>query len=569
MKLKYFFSFAALLAMPVLSQVGTKGYLVDENTPIHAQTTDASGYRLVFSDEFNDEDGARPNASKWVRCERYNSPWSRWLAINDEEYDATGFIHDGHFVARALPNPYTATDNVPMITGGIKSMNKFCFTYGKVECRLKTNPYSGNFPALWMLPEGQGISWPESGEIDIWEAINTENISYHTVHTNWTYNLENKTNPPSSFTHSASQSEYHIYGLEWDDTSLKWYVDGTLVGTYTRSTDQSVLDQGQWPFDKAFYLILNQSVGDGSWAYNADVNHTYETRFDWIRVYQKEGQTNNNDSEHDEPYCGASWGRADSYYARHLNSLVLTGGTEDTMTIDGFDHTNTHAVFNDCTNKIFRADAGSTISLKPVSDGDVRWIHGYIYIDYNNDGQFTPDVDASTGLVGENSELVAYSYYGATDEADQTGFDSKGTKYEGGASENRGGSILEEGRIPAFNLPANLKDGNYRMRFKMDWNCIDPCGNKSYGNRMNEIGGYIIDFTLQVGTPTGIGKVEESEKISYHDGKIYTDIEGEILVYDLSGRLVKSSTTAPMSVDGLTNGMYVVRINRHTLNILK
>ena len=46
------------------------------------------------------------------------------------------------------------------------------------------------------------------------------------------------------------------------------------------------LSKGQWPFDKAFFIILNQSVGNGSWAANADVSHTYETLFDWVRVYQ-------------------------------------------------------------------------------------------------------------------------------------------------------------------------------------------------------------------------------------------------------------------------------------------
>ncbi len=188
-----------------------------------------------------------------------------------------------------------------MITGGIKSMGKFSFTYGKVECRLKTNPHSGNFPALWMMPADQSDGWPVCGEIDIWEAINTEYTSYHTIHTNWTFNLGNKWNPTSSFTHYADQSQYHIYGFEWDETSLKWYVDGTLIGTYNKSTNQSALNQGQWPYDKDFYLMLNQSVGDGSWAYNADTSHTYETVFDWIRVYQKDGQTNTGGSGIEAP----------------------------------------------------------------------------------------------------------------------------------------------------------------------------------------------------------------------------------------------------------------------------
>ncbi len=553
MKIKSLSLFFALLTFPLLSQKASA----------QDYATNDSEYKLVFSDEFDGEDGSLPDASKWMRCERYSSPWSRWLAINDAEYELTGFIRDGHFVARALPNPYKSTDNVPMITGGIKSMGKFCFRYGKVECRLKTNPWSGSFPALWMMPENQSFGWPSCGEIDIWEAINTESISYHTIHTHWTYDLGNKTNPSSSFTHYASQYNYHIYGFEWDETSLKWYVDGKLVGTYNKSTDQSVLDQGQWPFDKNFHLILNQSVGDGSWAYNADTNHTYETVFDWIRVYQKEEQGDNS------RYCGTDWGNADSYPARHLNSLVLTGDVSGNTTITDFDNTNTHAVYNDCTGQVVRANAGATINLKPTSDSRVSWIHGYVYIDYNNDGEFTPDVNTATGLANAGSELVAYSYYGINDASDLIGFDSAGNKYEGGESDNRAGSLLDEGRIPSFKLPDDLADGNYRMRFKMDWNCIDPCGNEANDNRTNEIGGYIIDFTLQVGNPGSIGEVEEEEKLYYNDGYIYTNMEGEIFVYDLSGKLVKHSLSAPVSVDDLTNGMYIVRVNDSILNFTK
>jgi beta-glucanase (GH16 family) len=82
--------------------------------------------------------------------------------------------------------------------------------------------------------------------------------------------------------------------LEWNETNLIWYVDGKEVERYTKSTNQSYLDQGQWPFDKHFHLILNQSVGNNAWAADADVTHTYETRFDWVRVYQTPGMENTN-----------------------------------------------------------------------------------------------------------------------------------------------------------------------------------------------------------------------------------------------------------------------------------
>jgi beta-glucanase (GH16 family) len=191
-----------------------------------------------------------------------------------------------------------------MITGGVKSQGKFAFTYGKVECRALSNPWIGNFPAIWMMPADNSKGWPNAGEIDIWEVIDTDERSYHTIHSNWTYNLHQ--GPQSSFNTPVKLDRYHTYGLEWDETSLKWYVDGKLVGTYNKSTDSNALNQGQWPFNKHFYLILNQSVGNGAWAKPADVNHVYETTFDWIRVYQKKGQENTNGTVDIENVAGTS-----------------------------------------------------------------------------------------------------------------------------------------------------------------------------------------------------------------------------------------------------------------------
>ena len=252
--------------------------------------TPARWWHLVFSDEFNAADKSQPEASKWMRCARYSSTWNRWLSDSPEVI----YLEGGDLVARAIPNPDKANDPVDMITGGIKSMGKFGFTYGYVEARLLTNPWTGNFPAFWMMPEDQSAGWPDCGEIDIWEAIDTDGKSYHTIHSNWTYDLGHKNNPQSSFNTGIPYDRYHTYGLAWDETTLIWYVDGKEVGRYVKSTNQDQLNQGQWPFDKHFHLILNQSVGNGSWAANADISHTYETRFDWVRVYQKEGMLNTN-----------------------------------------------------------------------------------------------------------------------------------------------------------------------------------------------------------------------------------------------------------------------------------
>lgn len=272
------------------SNVTVDGSLVDGEVALYAdfvRLTDTE-WNLVFNDEFNAADYSQPVAEKWMRCQRYGSTWNRWLSDSKEVV----YLQGGDLVTRAIPNPDQVSDPVPMITGGIKSNGRFGFTYGYVEARLLSNSWTGHFPAFWMMPEDQSAGWPDCGEIDIWEAIDNQNTTYHTVHSNWTYDLGYKNNPKSSFTSTVPYDRYHTFGLMWDETSLTWYVDGKEVGKYSKSTSQSNLDNGQWPFDKHFHLILNQSVGNGSWAANADVNHTYETRFDWVRVYQKTGMKN-------------------------------------------------------------------------------------------------------------------------------------------------------------------------------------------------------------------------------------------------------------------------------------
>ena len=258
---------------------------VDGNIIITAlwEPAESSEWQPVMIDEFNTEDGSQPDDGVWVRCPRQTSTWNRWLSDSEEVI----YIEDGKLVARAIPNPDQTTDPVPMITGGVQSAGKFDFCYGKVEARILTNPHTGNFPAFWMMPSDNSNGWPNDGEIDIWEQIDNQNTAYHTVHSNWTYNLNNTGNPQSSFNETVQMDRYHTYTLEWEEDILRWYVDGRQVGSYAKSTNATNLSKGQWPFDSAFYIILNQSVGNGSWAANADVSHTYETLFDWVRVYQK------------------------------------------------------------------------------------------------------------------------------------------------------------------------------------------------------------------------------------------------------------------------------------------
>ena len=54
--------------------------------------------------------------------------------------------------------------------------------------------------------------------------------------------------------------EFHVYRIDWDENSIKWYIDDILF--YEFNNNQSGSDS--WPFDQPFYLILNLAIG-GTW----------------------------------------------------------------------------------------------------------------------------------------------------------------------------------------------------------------------------------------------------------------------------------------------------------------
>ncbi len=248
------------------------------------EPTGTSPYQFAFSDEFDDEE---IDDNKWAIRQRANATWNRFISDDPR----TAFLQDGSLVCRAFANDDMEADNVAMLTGMRQTSNSYGLLHGYVEVRAITTPHSGNFPAIWMMPMDQSDGWPTCGEIDIWEQINTENRSYHTVHSYWGNTLGQSNNPPKTTNCSYNMAgEWHTYGLLKEADLLTWFVDGTKVFTYAKG-DADMVPQMQLPFDNEFYLILNQSVGDGSWANNYDSSFTYETRFDWARFYSLKEET--------------------------------------------------------------------------------------------------------------------------------------------------------------------------------------------------------------------------------------------------------------------------------------
>ena len=136
-------------------------------------------------------------------------------------------------------------------------------------------------------------------------------------------------------------------------------------------------------------------------------------------------------------------------------------------------------------------DATETVTLK-VGAGDVvtpsigyggSWMHAYVYVDANGDGTFTADV-ADDGYT-PTGDLVSYSAYNA--DPDGSGL------WRNSAGEQNGNNTVA---LPTFKAPETV--GTYRMRFKTDWNSIDPAGCDDANNTLKANRGAIIDVTLEV-----------------------------------------------------------------------
>ena len=246
---------------------------------LSAKTKVKDGYKLVFREEFKGR-AQTMNAKHWGVPKRQNYMWARQISNSPSVYAIT----KGKLICKAIPNTVNPNDTAEMLTSAFSTKDKFEFKYGKVEVRLRTSNVEGNFPAVWLLPaEQKGVPF-RYGEIDIFETFGNDGKAHQTVHNHRTFALGRK--EKNAFPHTLDVIQWHVYGVEWTPTYLLFTIDGKTKGYYEKSKDAKILAEGQWTFDRPYYIVVNQSTGQKGW-HEPDVNHVYATEVDWIRVYQR------------------------------------------------------------------------------------------------------------------------------------------------------------------------------------------------------------------------------------------------------------------------------------------
>lgn len=236
--------------------------------PVTPPVIDTSVYQLVWADEF---DSTGINTNTW-NFERGGGGWGN----NEQEYyqSNNATVENGNLVITAKKetvgsNNYTSSR---MTTQGKKE-----FTYGKIEARMKIPVGQGLWPAFWMLGANiNSVNWPACGETDIMEHINADSILYGTIH--W----DNNGHVQDGGNTAITPSGYHIYGIEWTDTNIRWYIDSTTY--HTSPTTAGSSDE----FHKPFFILFNFAVG-GNWPGQVIDNSLFPAKMyvDYVRVYQK------------------------------------------------------------------------------------------------------------------------------------------------------------------------------------------------------------------------------------------------------------------------------------------
>ena len=180
-----------------------------------------------------------------------------------------------------------------------------------------------------------------------------------------------------------------------------------------------------------------------------------------------------------------------THSGRVLNSFSLqqTGKEKQTESVSA-----SRAAYEDHTSKVFTVEAGSELTASFNYSGE--WMNGYIYIDRDNDGEFSYK-EGQWDQAG--TDLVAYSFYTTLANPkvnDGNGYNSTGASVSGNDRSNV--------NPPSFTAPT--EPGTYRIRFKIDWNCILPGGS----NDILSDGGGVWDATLNVVAAEPTVKEEKS-----------------------------------------------------------
>ncbi|AMR33579.1 hypothetical protein A0256_20190 [Mucilaginibacter sp. PAMC 26640] len=225
-----------------------------------ASTTGYAKGDVVFFDDFN---GTALDRKKWTpEVPGFNGNNELQTYVDSA---SVMYLESGNLVLKPKYSPQFKNVEgrvYDFISARINTKDKFDFTYGTAEARIKVTSGDGLWPAWWMLGNG---NWPETGEIDIMEYVGEPDWISAAVHGPG-YSGETPFVNRQYFAKNNDATQWHIYAVDWTPDALVFKYDGATMFRVTRKMAEIY---GKWAFDSKKYLILNFALGGG---YPAKIN---------------------------------------------------------------------------------------------------------------------------------------------------------------------------------------------------------------------------------------------------------------------------------------------------------
>jgi len=249
-----------------------------------------TGWHLVWSDEFN---GPALDSSNWKAQIGDGSPQNPGWGNRESEYytdspDNLRIVKDGALSVLRLTARAQRHGSEYYTSARITTQGKRSFQFGRLEARIRLPQGKGLWPAFWMLGDSfSSKGWPSCGEIDILEMQGGSDAAIlGTIHWGGPDRRHESSIPGVCRLQSGVFADgYHLFGVEWDDKAVSWYMDGTQYASEpVTQADRAAFRSGK------FFVLLNLAVGGDFVAYQIPPMGFTDASMDvdWVRWYQKD-----------------------------------------------------------------------------------------------------------------------------------------------------------------------------------------------------------------------------------------------------------------------------------------
>lgn len=243
-------------------------------------TFNGKNYSCTFYDDFSSSD---LDLKRWSRCPE----WQR--------QDLGGFWKDecSYIEDRKLVIEGRKKDNL-LISGGVRTREKFEQTRGLYKIRFKAEKASGLWFAFWLMGDtvskiGNGAI--DGGEIDIFEIlpndpnkpVGKKNYLNSAIH--WDgYGKEHKSFGSQYFIDDSFYNEWHEVTFEWTKDYYKAYLDNNPEPYF----DSTIAGAEKWGGIVNARNYIKITAEFGTWGGKVDEEKLPAKLYvDWVKAYKE------------------------------------------------------------------------------------------------------------------------------------------------------------------------------------------------------------------------------------------------------------------------------------------